>query len=238
MAESARASAVPVRNRLLASLPPDVLARLLPRMQAVPLELRAILHDAEAPIEAVYFPESGLASMIANLVDGARAEVGLVGRDGMIGLPLVLGVGTTSNECLIQIPGTALRMEAGAFRRALHETPALRAVLLRFTEAMQIQVAQTAACNGHHALEQRLVRWLLASHDRVDDDELPLTQEFLALMLCVHRPSVTVAARLLQSAGLIRYGGGSITVLDRPGLEAASCECYGAVRKQYRRLLG
>ena len=176
--------------------------------------------------------------MLAQLEDGLTAEVGLVGREGMVGLPLVFGIETAFIEAMVQAPGAALRMEASAFRHALDEHPALRTLLFRYSEFMHAQVAQTAACNGNHGLEQRLSRWLLMSHDRTNGDELPMTQEFLAMMLCVHRPSVTVAARILQRANLIRYGGGSITVLDRSGLEATACECYGMVRQHHQRLLG
>ncbi len=226
-----------VRNQLLAALPSGVLAELLPRMQPVSLELRQVLYEAEAPIEAVYFPETGWASLIAQLEDGLTAEVGLIGRDGMVGLPLVFGVETAYVEALVQGPGTALRLAAGAFRQALDEHATLRALLFRYGEFMQAQVTQTAACNGNHGLEQRLARWLLMTHDRANGDEMPMTQEFMASMLCVHRPSVTVAARILQRANLIRYSSGSITVVDRPGLEAAACECHGAVRRQYQKLL-
>lgn len=227
-----------VRNHLLAALPAAVLAQLLPKLQLVTLDLRRTLHAADAPIEAVYFHETGWTSMLAQLEEGKTAEVGMVGREGMVGLPLAFGVETAYVEAMVQGSGTALHMEAGAFRHALDEHPALRALLLRYGEFMHAQVTQTAACNGNHGLEQRLARWLLMTHDRASGDELPMTQEFLAMMLCVHRPSVTVAARILQRANLIRYGSGSITVLDRSGLEAAACECYGAVRQHQRRLLG
>ena len=227
-----------VRNHLLTALPAGVLAQLLPQLLPVTLELRQVLHAADAPIEAVYFHEVGWTSMLAHLEDGLTAEVGLVGREGMVGLPLVFGIETAFVEAMVQGPGTALRMEAGAFRHALDEHPALRTLLFRYSEFMHAQVAQTAACNGNHGLEQRLSRWLLMSHDRTNGDELPMTQEFLAMMLCVHRPSVTVAARILQRANLIRYGSGTITIVDRPGLEAASCECYAVIRRQQQRLLG
>ena len=227
-----------VRNRLLAALPSGMLARLLPKMQPVALNLRDVLYEAEAPIGAVHFVEAGWVSMIARLEDGLSAEVGLVGREGMTGLPLAFGVGTAYTEGLVQGPGMALRMEAGAFRHALDEHSSLRALLFRYGEFMRVQVTQTAACNGNHGLEERLARWLLMSHDRADGDCFAMTHEFLATMLCVHRPSVTVAARILQRAGLIRYGGGEITVMDRPGLEAAACECHGAVNRHYQKLLG
>ena len=227
-----------VRNHLLAALPSGVLAELLPRMQPVDIKLHESLHMPEAPIEAVHFLEAGWVSMVTHLEDGMSAEVGLAGREGMVGLPLVFGVETSGVEALVQGPGTALRMEAGAFRHALDEHPSLRALLFRYGEFMRAQVTQTAACNGNHGLEQRLARWLLMSHDRASGDQFLMTHEFMAAMLCVHRPSVTVTARLLQRAGLIRYGSGAITVVDRPGLEAAACECHGVVSRQYQRLLG
>ena len=219
-------------------LPPGALAQLLPKLRPVPLEAPNTLYAAEQRIEAVYFPEAGWSSMVADLVDGARAEVGLIGREGMVGLPLAFGVETAFSEAIVQCSGGALRMEAAVFRQALDEVPALRALLFRYSEALHVQVSQTAACNGHHGLEERLARWLLMAHDRTAGDDPPLTQEFLAVMLCVARPTVTLAARIPQRASLIRYGQGTITVLDRPGLEAASCECYSVVTRQYRRLLG
>ena len=227
-----------VRNHLLAALPSGVLAQLLPRMQTVAIEMRENLYVADAPIKAVHFMEAGWVSMIARLEDGLSAEVGMAGREGMVGLPLVFGVEASGVEALVQGPGTALRMEAGTFRHALDEHPSLRALLFRYGEFMRAQVTQTAACNGNHGLEQRLARWLLMSHDRASGDQFLMTHEFLATMLCVHRPSVTVTARLLQRAGLIRYGSGAITVVDRPGLEAAACECHGVVSRQYQKLLG
>ena len=225
-------------NRLLAALPAADLARLWPQLEPVGLEVRETLHVSDEPIAAVYFPESGWASMLALLADGRSAEVGLVGTEGMVGLPLLLGSDSSGTEAMVQASGTMLRLEAGAFRRALEESPALRTLLLRYALAFQQQVTQTAACNGHHALDQRLARWLLMAHDRAEGDEFPMTQEFLAMMLCVHRPGVTIAARLFQQAGLIRYGNGQMAITDREGLEAAACECYGVVRRQFDGLLG
>jgi CRP-like cAMP-binding protein len=156
----------------------------------------------------------------------------------MIGLPLVMGVENAFVEAMVQLPGTALSMAAATFRSELDKSAPLKALLLRYNEAVHAQVSQTAACNGRHALEPRLARWLLMAHDRVDGDDLRLTQEFLALMLGVQRPSVTIAAGLLQRAGLLRYSNGLITVLDRAGLEAASCECYRVVQRRFAILLG
>ena len=231
--------AVPaVRNRLLAALAPDDLARLWPRLEAVETTVRQVIQKAGEPVSAVYFPETGWASMLTTLADGNAAEVGLCGSEGMVGLPLLLGVDTGFVEAMIQGPGTMLRLDAGAFRQALEDIPRLERLLLRYSMAFHEQVGQTAACNGHHAIDQRLARWLLMAHDRAEGDEFPMTQEFLALMLCVHRPGVTLAARLFQQAGLVRYGKGSIRITDREGLEEAACECYGTVRQRFELLLG
>ena len=226
------------RNRLLAALPADDLARLWPQFERLELDLREILLTPDKPIPAVYFPETGWVSMLALLADGRSAEVGVVGSEGFVGLPILLGSDSSAVEGMVQGPGTMLRLGAQAFRDALEHSSALRTLLLRYALAFQQQVSQTAACNGHHALDQRLARWLLIAHDRAEGDEFPVTQEFLAMMLCVHRPGVTVAARLFQQAGLIRYGNGMMTITDRAGLEAAACECYGAVRREFKRLLG
>jgi CRP-like cAMP-binding protein len=227
-----------VRNQLLASLPPNILARLLPRMRPVSLVVRDGLIAPDAIIQSVWFVESGFVSLVTTLDDGTQAEVGLVGREGMVGTPLVVGVDTAFSEAYVQADGAALQMETTAFRRALDEEPPLRSLLLRYCEAAHAQTTQTAACNGRHALEQRLARWLLMAQDRIGGSDLPVTQEFLALMLCVYRPSITVIASTLQRAGIIRYGRGLITVLDRSALEAASCDCYMAVRRRFDRLLG
>ena len=228
----------PVRNRLLASLPSDVLAQLLPKFSQVVITMRQGLYNPDDAIEAVYFPESGMISLVSNLDDGMQAEVGIIGQEGMLGTSLLSGVDTSFVEAMVQMPGTALRMGVTEFRQELETNAPFRAILLRYNEALQAQVMQTAACNGRHELEQRLARWLLMAHDRADREELPLTQEFMAMMLGVHRPSITVTAGILQRAGLIRYSGGRVTVLDRPSLEAASCECYGAVRQRFAVLLG
>ncbi len=228
----------PVRNRLLASLPSDVLAQLLPKLSPVALAMRQTLYNPDAAIEAVYFPEAGMVSLVSNLNDGMQAEVGLVGRESMLGTPLLSGVDSSFVEAMVQMPGTALRMGIAEFRQELEANAPFRVVLLRYSEALQAQIMQTAACNGRHELEQRLARWLLMAHDRADWEELPLTQEFMAMMIGVHRPSITVTAGILQRAGLIRYSGGRVTVLDRSSLEAASCECYGAVRQRFAALLG
>jgi CRP-like cAMP-binding protein len=226
------------RNHLLAAVPSNELAILLPRMERVELTLRQVLQRPEEPITGVHFPEAGWVSIINLLSDGGAAEVGHAGREGMLGLPLLFGADTTAAEGMVQAPGTALRMSAEAFRDGLERCPAFRALLLRYALAFYEEVAQTAACNGRHVLQQRLARWLLMAHDRSDGDEVPMTQDFLAMMLCVQRPGLTIAVGRFQTAGYIRTGRGSITITDRQGLEGAACECYGAVRRRFEALLG
>lgn len=202
------------------------------------LPLRMTLHAAGEPIAAVYFPETGWVSMVAPLEDGDAAEVGLVGREGMVGLPVLLGADNYDIEALVQCSGTALRMDAAAFREELERAPAFRDLLLRYALVHHGQVARTAACNGRHHTEQRLARWLLMAHDRAEGDDFPMTHEFLGMMLGVRRAGVTVAAGVLQRAGFIRYERGRIEVTDLPGLHAAACKCYDVARRAYDRLLG
>jgi CRP-like cAMP-binding protein len=227
-----------IRNRLLRTLPPAALAGLLPKLRPVELPLRRVLYEPDGPIEAAYFPEQGIISVVAQLDEGQQAEAGMAGRDGMVGTPLLAGVETSFTECMAQVAGSALRIEARAFRQELEASPPFRALMLRYNEAHQAQVMQTAACNANHRLEQRLARWLLMVHDRVEGDDLPLSQEFIATMLCVQRPSVSATAGILQRAGLIRHGGGRVAVLDRAGLEGAACECHAMVRRRYQALIG
>ncbi|MGI4977843.1 MAG: Crp/Fnr family transcriptional regulator [Janthinobacterium lividum] len=227
---------IPVRNRLLAALPPDTLAQLMPKFRRVPLVLRDVLCPPDAALEAVYFPEAGMVSMVAVLEEGMQAEVGLIGFEGMLGLSALSGNPVSFVEAVVQLSGTAWCMDIREFRGELDASAELRAMLLRYNDAQLSQVMQTAACNGRHDLEQRLARWLLMVHDRTPGDEMLLTQEFMAVMLGVHRPSITVTAGILQRAGLIRYAKGCVTVLDRASLEAASCECYRAVTRRYAML--
>jgi CRP-like cAMP-binding protein len=201
------------------------------------MKVHDTLLDPSRPIEAVYFVERGWISMVAHLDGGMQAEVGLVGPEGIVGLPLVMGVSTIFADTYVQADGEALSMEAGLFKRELEQHPALFQLLLRYSEARQAHLMQSTACNGHHSVEQRLARWILMAHDRTEGDELRLTHEFLSIMLCVQRQSVTVAARALQRAGLIRYAQGHIVVLDRAGLEDASCACYRAVQDRFEEVL-
>jgi CRP-like cAMP-binding protein len=230
--------ALPPRNRLLAALPAADLARLWPRLEPVALALRQTVHAAGEPITHVYFIETGWLSMLVALQDGEGAEVGLVGREGMAGLPVLLGADFDDIEAMVQAPGTALRLTQAAFREDLNHSPSHRALLLRYALVSHGEVAWTGACNGRHAIGQRLARWLLMAHDRADSDAFPITHEFIAAMLGVRRASVSVAASILQKAGLIHYARGQMTITDRPGLEAAACECYGVVRRLHERLLG
>jgi CRP-like cAMP-binding protein len=219
-------------------LPPDDLARLRPRLEAVELPLRHVLHAPGEPIEAVYFPETGYVSMLAYMEDGDAAEVGLAGHEGLVGLPVLLGADHDDIEAMVQSPGTALRMDAQAFRDEMEHIPAFRTLLLRYALVHHGQVARTAACNGRHHINDRLARWLLMAHDRAEGDEYPMTHEFLSMMLGVRRAGVTVAAGALQKADFIRYGRGRIEITDRPSLESVACECYGIVRRAQDQLLG
>jgi CRP-like cAMP-binding protein len=227
-----------VRNHLLASLPPDDFAALGGSLRAFDLVPKRTLHAPDRPIETVYFPERGMVSMVAALEGGQLLEVGVVGREGMVGLPVVLGADSGNVEAMIQMPGAALGLPAAVLVEALERGPALKALLLRYMQAFHVQVAQTAACNGCHPVEERLARWLLMAHDRAGGDVFPMTQEFIATMLGVRRAGVSVTAGILQRAGVITYKHGHIAILDRPGLESTSCECYGAVRRRCERLLG
>jgi len=226
------------RNRLLAALPPDTLAAFWPRLEPVELAQRQILHEPAKPINSIYFPETGWISMLAYMEDGDAAEVGLVGREGFVGLPVLLGGDRDDLEAMVQCQGTALRMDATAFREELDRLPALRTLLSRYALVHHGQVARTAACNGRHQIDQRLARWLLMAHDRAEGDEYPMTHEFLGMMLGVRRAGVTVAAGQLAKAGFIRYDKGRMEVTDRPGLESVSCECYGIARRAQDQLLG
>jgi CRP-like cAMP-binding protein len=179
-----------------------------------------------------------MVSMIALLEDGHSVEVGVVGREGLVGLPVVLGAGRATTEAMVQMEAPALRVRAAELRAAFDRSAPLRAVLLRYVQAFHAQVAQGAACNAQHRVDERLARWLLMLHDRAERDEFPVTHEFLALMLAARRPGISVAAGALQRAGAISYTHGKMTVLDRAALEAAACECYGTVREQFEELLG
>lgn len=226
------------RNRLLLALPAENLTELWPQLEPVDLTLRDVLQMPEQPMQAAWFIETGIVSMLATLEDGDSAEVGIVGNEGFVGLPLLLDDDRDDLEGVVQVAGTGYRLSAEAFRVALERLPELRRLLNRYALIHHGQVARTGACNGRHQIDQRLARWLLMAHDRAEGDILPFTHEMLSMMLAVRRAGVTVAAGALQKAGLIRYGGGRITITDRPGLEAVACECYGITRRARDRLFG
>ena len=227
-----------VRNRLLAALSAEDWAHVEPHLEAVELPFDQTIHAADGPVDAVFFVEAGMVSLIVALEGGEEVEAGLAGPEGLVGVPLVYGNSHTLTHARVQMEGTALRIDAAAFRAAMERSATLRALLLRYALAFHAQVTLTAACNARHAIDQRLARWLLTAHDRAGADEFAMTHELLSLMLGVRRPGVTVAAGMLQKAGLIHYARGRMTITDRLGLEAASCECYQTVRHEYARLLG
>lgn len=226
------------RNHLLAALPAEDWARLAPALELIGLPSNLTLFAPGEPIGSVYFVESGVVSMMTLLGDGSYVEIGTVGRDGMVGLPLLLEADASPSEARVQMPGAALRLGAAPFRQAVERSSGLRHLLLRYALAYNGMVGQAAACNARHPVDQRLARWLLLAHDRADGADVPLTHEFLSMMLGVRRAGVTVAAGILRDRGLIRYNRGHIAVLDRRGLEASSCECYQACRNEFERLLG
>jgi CRP-like cAMP-binding protein len=225
------------KNTLLSVLPASSLALLDTHIEPIECDLRRVLASPGESMKFVFFPTAGCVSMIRRLVDGRAAEVGLVGREGMVGLPVLLGNDVSYVEALVQASGVMLRIPADTFRGVCREDPSLQQHLLRYALVFQNLTTQSAVCNGNHALEQRAARWLLLMHDRADGDEFAMTQEFLSMMLSVHRPAVNITARLFQQSGLISYGNGRLRVIDRPGLEASACECYAAVQDQFQQLL-
>ena len=226
------------QNKILAALPAGEYDRLSARLTPVPLTHGATLYEQQGRINYVYFVTEGVVSQVTDLEDGGSVEVGLVGREGMVGYPVALGDDVAQSRTLAQLPGGAMRMGAAALTEELGRGGRLQTLLHRYTLAAHKQTSQTAACNRGHNLGERLARWLLMCHDRVEGDELKLTQEFIAQMLGTRRSGVSEAAILLQAAGLIRYSRGHITILDREGLEEFACECYGVVRAEFERLLG
>jgi CRP-like cAMP-binding protein len=227
-----------IRNEILSALSAEDFGLLRPYLQFVDLPLKKTLIVPDEPIRHVYFPDQGVASMLALLEGGGSVEVGMIGRDGMVGIHVFLGVQTVTLECVVQIPGAGWRMEVAAFQEAVSQSRFLSAALHRYTMAFLLQVSQTAACNATHQLDERLARWLLMTHDRTDGDQLPLTHEYLSVMLAVRRSGVTIAAGVLQKAGIIRYASGHITILNREALELSSCECYRTVKDQSDFILG
>ncbi len=226
------------RNRLLLALPRSTYRALLPDLEAVILPHGAVLFEARAEITHIYFPQRCVISLLTAADEGPGVEVALIGNEGMAGLSVFLGAGSSTTQAVLQVPDGAWRMDVGAFGRAIAHEPSLHDVLKRYTQSVISQVAQGLACNQRHAVAPRCARWLLMAHDRVGADRFALTQEFLGQMLGARRPTVSVTAQGLQTLGLIRYTRGMVTVLDRAGLESAACTCYGVMEADYARAFG
>lgn len=226
-----------ISNRLLRALVSEDLDRLRPHFEPVMLELKQTLSKPNTPIDHVYFVQEGIVSLVQALGNGAAIEVGVIGNEGFVGIPVLLGANSFPLEAMIQLPGSALRMQAGTFRDEIDRIPALFGLLLRYVEAFHTQVSLSVGCNSRHNLSERLARWLLMARDRATSDRLLLSHEFLSIMLGVRRAGVTVALGELRAARLIDNGHGQITIIDRTGLELACCECYRIVRNEYERLL-
>jgi CRP-like cAMP-binding protein len=226
------------RNRILRVLPRAVQESLRGPLRRVTLSMGAILHQPGDPLTHVYFPVSGVISMLTVLGDGSAVEIATVGNEGMVDLAAFLGLVSSESRLLVQVPGEAFRMPIADFQLKLAESPILRTVLGTYIFELFTLVAQSSACNRKHSVSQQCARWILMTHDRVDGDEFPITHEFLAEILGVGRPTVTYALRPLKLAGAVDYHRGSMKVLDRRGLEAMSCECYGVIRGRFDRMPG
>lgn len=222
----------PVANRILSAVPENEFRYLRSHLEFVVLPQRQVLHQAHQPLEFAYFPNSGLISLVVALTGGKTVETGIVGREGFVGIPAIAGLLRSPLIEVMQISGDGFRLPTANVQEVLSPAPELRSLLQHHAVILSLQVAQTAACNRLHGIEQRLARWLLMAQDRVDSEALPITHDFLATMLGTDRPSVTLAARVLQKNQIIEYNRGSVKILNRPELEKVSCECY-AVIQQY-----
>src|SRR6478672_7460742 len=226
------------KNKLLAALPQTEFDRVFSDLEVVPLELGQVLYESGDKLDYVYFPTTTIILLLYIMENGATAEIGVVGNDGILGIALFMGGDTTPNRAIIQSAGEALKMSARDLKAEFTLGGVFHNLLLRYTQALITQISQTAVCNRLHPIEQQLCRWLLLSHDRLDSDMLIMTHDLISNMLGVRREGVTLAAQKLAAQGLIRNDRGTITVLDRPGIEAGVCECYKVVNDEYRRLLG
>ncbi|HEV2146983.1 MAG TPA: Crp/Fnr family transcriptional regulator [Longimicrobiaceae bacterium] len=227
----------PFRNRILAGLPEEVLERLRPALEPVELKLGQVVAEPNRPIGHVVFPEEGIVSIVAVMLDGSAVETATVGSDGMAGLAVFLGAGSMAGEMFVQVPGHGHRMAADVLRAEVSGGGVLFDLLGRYAQALFTMLSQSSACNRKHPLDARCARWLLLTHDRVDGDAFHLTHLILSQMLGVRRATVSEAAGRLQAAGLIEYSRGRLTILDRPGLERVSCECYAIIRSEFARLV-
>src|SRR4029450_1545481 len=227
----------PTQNHLLAALPAAEFDRLSPHLELVPMPLGEALYESGSQLRHVYFPTTSIVSLLYVKADGSSAEIAVVGNEGIIGVSLFMGGETTPSRAVVQSAGHAYKLTGNLLKEAVTQGAAMQHLLLGYTQALLTQMAQTAVCNRHHSLDQQLCRWLLLSLDRLSGNDLVMTQELIANMLGVRREGVTEAAGHLQTAGLIKYSRGHITVVDRPGLEARTCECYAVVKKESDRLL-
>ena len=228
---------IPQRNHLLAALPVSDLERLKSHLKLVFLPLGSALYESGRALRHVYFPIDAIASLLCVMADGASAEIAVVGNDGVVGVSLFMGAETTPSRAVVHGAGHAYRLEGGLLKSEFRRAGAMQHLLLRYTQALITQMAQTAVCNRHHSLEQQLCRWLLLSLDRLPSNELVMTQRLIANMLGVRREGINEAAAKLQQANLIQYSRGRIVVLDRLGIEARTCECYAVVKRESERLL-
>ena len=227
----------PKDNRLLAAIPAAEWARLQPKLELAAMPLGHVLYESGMPLQHVYFPTNCIVSLLYVMEDGHSAEIAIVGKEGMVGVALFMGGETTPSRAIVQSAGHAYRLPGKAVKEEFSHAGPVQRLLLRYTQALITQMAQTAVCNRHHTVDQQLCRWLLLSLDRLDSRELVMTQELIANMLGVRREGVTESAGKLQKLGLIRYSRGRITVVDRPGLEKHACECYAVVKREFDRLL-
>jgi len=227
----------PVQNRILAHLPASAFALLQPHLQRVLLHRHDVLQEPHAPVRKVYFIESGVANMIAHTERDGRVEVGLIGRYGFVGVPAVLGTMRSTDRCVMEMKGEALEIKPANLTRSMDESPALRQKLMNYVQALLVQHSQTVLCNALHRLEERLARWLLLAHDRLDDDVIPLTHELFATMLGVRRAGVTTALAEFESTGAVRRNRGAVEITNRPLLQQKACECYQIIAGEYRRLV-
>ena len=237
-AMASQAKHLPEHNHLLAALTPDERARVFPHLRLVAMPLGKVLYESGDALEYVYFPTDSIVSLLYVLENGASAEISVVGNEGLIGIALFMGGGTTPSRAIVQSAGQAYRLAGQWLKDEFHRNGGLQLLLLRYTQALITQMAQTAVCNRHHSVDQQLCRWLLLSLDRLKSNKLVMTQELIANMLGVRREGVTDAAGKLQKLGAISYSRGQITVLDRPQLEQLCCECYSVVKHETDRIEG
>lgn len=224
------------QNHMLAALPDTAKKRIFPRLKLVEMKLGDVIHESSQPIEFVYFPTNSIISLLYVMLNGSSAEISVVGNEGMAGISVFMGGDSTPSRTVVQSRGFAYRMHASELKDEFNNSPEVRVLTLRYTQILITQMSQTAVCNRHHSIDQQLCRWLLLSLDRLPGNRLNMTQELIANMLGVRREGVTEAAGKLQNLGIIEYHRGHITVKDRPGLEALSCECYAVVRRETERL--